>query len=114
MIVGGVDVGPARIDAPYARSREQKRFVAADGTVRVWDIRPEDILLTFTFPRLTKTTRDLLETYLTTTVNYSATPFTLTDDWSVAQTVRWWDSTFRAKELPGRLFEVTATFRVEP
>lgn len=113
MIIGTVNVGRAKAETGDRSGKKQNRFKGGAGHIKVWDATVEDRLLRYSLARLDASTAAALRTYLTVTVDYAATPFTIIDDWGTALTVRWWDEELDLREGMGRLFSGTVTFRVE-
>ena len=114
MQIGTVTLSkPAKVPVRGAALRPQHVFEGGEDLVRVRNVGAKKELVTYTVRNLNRTEFTALRAYLEgeSGANFKANVITVTDDWSVSFSCRWWDKQLKWEERLGRLFHVTMTFR---
>lgn len=114
MIIDGTTFPRAAAKYRQRSSRDQTRFIGGDGNVKVRDRSPHtEELITYEIPRMTDTEKQSLESKIES-LAWAGTTFTLTDDYSVARTVRLWSKRIDFEHRLGRYWSAEFTVRVVP
>lgn len=113
MLIGSVDMGRASAAIKNEVGQRQITNVMGDGSVRSRAYGVQEELITYRFPRVTGATWEALKAYIATTLKFSTTAISVTDDVGVARSVRYWDNSLRAESRIGGFWTVEITFRVE-